>query len=306
MTTAANTDNQQLQNFTFDTVTNILTLDLENGGSVSVNLSDLQDSFTDTNTTNDRIEIIGTDLVITDSEANSISIPLADIQAQIDTDTNTTNDRFEVIGTDLVITDSDNNTVAVPLADIAALVNTDDQDATEVNLGTPIDVDGDSVNETTVEEAIADIVANNALDLDIDPTNELTESGTGAPIGAPANNNPGATYLDTITNELYVYDGATWNMVTDNQDASEVLYDNSGTTLTAGNVQDALNELDGNIAATELTTSVVEGNGVNVTSLTTGNNTEYTVATEISGASGNNLYRCKTSFSLAMTKMLLR
>ena len=46
---------EQLQNFTFDAATNVLTLDLENGGSVNVNLTDLQDTLADTNTTNDRI-----------------------------------------------------------------------------------------------------------------------------------------------------------------------------------------------------------------------------------------------------------
>ena len=47
-------------------------------------------------------------------------------------ETNTTNVSFAVVGTDLVITDSDGNTVSVPIADIGALTNTDDQTATEV------------------------------------------------------------------------------------------------------------------------------------------------------------------------------
>ncbi|WP_298489476.1 hypothetical protein, partial [uncultured Maribacter sp.] len=99
---------------------------------------------------------------------------------------------------------------------------TDNQEGTEVDLTTPLDVDNDGNNEVTVEEAIADLAANNALDLDIDPTNELTTSGVGAPTGAPANDNPGVTYLDTATNELYVYDGTNWAMVTDNQEGTEV------------------------------------------------------------------------------------
>ncbi|WP_339841520.1 hypothetical protein, partial [uncultured Maribacter sp.] len=44
-----------------------------------------------------------------------------------------------------------------------SFVGTDDQNASEVNLATPIDVDGDLVNETTVEEAIADL-ANSSSD----------------------------------------------------------------------------------------------------------------------------------------------
>ncbi|SFC57820.1 hypothetical protein SAMN04487891_1142, partial [Flagellimonas taeanensis] len=35
-------------------------------------------------------------------------------------DTNTVNDRIEVVGTDLVITDSDNNTISIPLSEVAA------------------------------------------------------------------------------------------------------------------------------------------------------------------------------------------
>ena len=48
------------------------------------------------------------------------------------TDTNTTNITFSVVGTDLVLTDSDGNSVSVPIADIGVLINTDDQTATEV------------------------------------------------------------------------------------------------------------------------------------------------------------------------------
>mgnify|MGYP000500052330 CR=1 FL=1 len=47
-------------------------------------------------------------------------------------DTNTTNVSFAVIGTDLVITDTDGNTVSVPVSDIGALTDTDDQTAAEV------------------------------------------------------------------------------------------------------------------------------------------------------------------------------
>ena len=243
---------------------------------------------TDANTTNASLTEDGVNLILTDSDLNTVSIPLADIAAIVDT--NTTNVTFTVNSTNgtLDIIDSDSNVVAVPLADIAALVNTDEQEGTEVLLTNPLDVDGDSVDETTVEEAIADIAAANALDLDIDPTNELTTSGAGAPTGTPANNNPGVTYLDTDTNELYVYDGTNWTMVTDNQNAGEVEVTPAGN-ITTTNVQSALEELDGIITSSELTTTVVEGDGVDVTSTVVGNNTEYTVASEISAAAGNNL-----------------
>ncbi|SIR37247.1 beta strand repeat-containing protein, partial [Maribacter ulvicola] len=200
---------------------------------------------TDANTTNASLTEDGINLILSDSDLNTVSIPLVDIAAVVDT--NTTNVTFTVNSTNgtLDIIDSENNIVAVPLGDIAALVNTDNQEGTEVLLTNPLDVDGDSVDETTVEEAIADITAANALDLDIDPTNELTTSGAGAPSSAPANDNPGVTYLDTATNELYVYDGTSWTMVTDNQIAGEVDVTPAGN-LTSTDVQSALEELDAN------------------------------------------------------------
>ena len=75
------TDDQMLQNFSFDSGTNLLSLDIEDGNSVTVDLSSLSNT------------------------------------------------------------------------------GTDDQDATEVNLNGPLDVDGDGNNETTVQEAIADLAA---------------------------------------------------------------------------------------------------------------------------------------------------
>ena len=243
---------------------------------------------TDANTTNVSLTEDGVNLILTDTDLNTVSIPLADIAAIVDT--NTTNVTFTVnnINATLDIIDSDSNVVAVPLADIAVLVDTDEQEGTDVLLTNPLDVDGDSVEETTVEEAIVALVAYNTLDLDIDPTNELTTSGAGAPTAAPANNNSGVTYLDTTTNELYVYDGTNWTMVTDNQNASEVEVTPVGN-ITSTDVQSALQELDGIITSSELTTTVVEGSGINIIPLVTGNNTEYTIASEISAVSGNNL-----------------
>uniref|UniRef100_UPI0026112621 beta strand repeat-containing protein n=1 Tax=uncultured Maribacter sp. TaxID=431308 RepID=UPI0026112621 len=48
---------------------------------------------------------------------------------------------------------------------------TDDQNATEVNLATPLDVDGDLVNETTVEEAIADLANSSSDNQDLELNN---------------------------------------------------------------------------------------------------------------------------------------
>ena len=84
-------DDQQLTGFTFNDATNTLTLTLENGGSVNVDLSSLSDSLTDTNTTITSFGIDGTNtnLVITDSDTNTYAVSLADIAALIDTDNQT-------------------------------------------------------------------------------------------------------------------------------------------------------------------------------------------------------------------------
>ncbi|WP_164732353.1 hypothetical protein, partial [Flagellimonas oceanensis] len=82
-------DNQQLTGFSFDDTTNILSLSLEDGGNVNVDLSSLKDVLTDSNTTITSFDIDGTNtnLVITDSEANSYAVALADLAALIDTNT---------------------------------------------------------------------------------------------------------------------------------------------------------------------------------------------------------------------------
>ncbi|MDF0708244.1 beta strand repeat-containing protein, partial [Flagellimonas okinawensis] len=83
------TDDQQLTGFTFDEATNILSLSLEDGGNVNVDLSSLKDVLTDSNTTVTSFDIDGTNtnLVITDSEANTFAVALADLAALIDTNT---------------------------------------------------------------------------------------------------------------------------------------------------------------------------------------------------------------------------
>ncbi|WP_164732907.1 hypothetical protein, partial [Flagellimonas marinaquae] len=82
-------DNQQLTGFTFNDATNTLSLTLENGGSVNVDLSSLSDTLMDSNTTVTSFGIDGTNtnLVITDSDLNTFSVALADLAALIDTDT---------------------------------------------------------------------------------------------------------------------------------------------------------------------------------------------------------------------------
>ncbi|TLF41638.1 hypothetical protein, partial [Maribacter aurantiacus] len=107
----------------------------------------------DTNTTNASFTENGTDLILTDSDGNSVTIALADIAAAIDT--NTTNNAFLVMGTDLVMVDSEGNMVGIPLAQIASLTDTNTTNTGLTEDGTNLiltDSDGG-----TVTIALADI-----------------------------------------------------------------------------------------------------------------------------------------------------
>ncbi|MEW2921612.1 hypothetical protein AB1A65_09100, partial [Muricauda sp. ANG21] len=120
-------DNQQLTGFNFDGATNTLTLNLENGGSVNVDLSSLSDTLTDTNTTITSFGIDGTNtnLVITDSDTNTYAVALADIAALIDTD-----DQALSLTAGNILTLEDGGTVDLtPYLD-----NTDDQAITAFSL----------------------------------------------------------------------------------------------------------------------------------------------------------------------------
>ncbi|WP_158657168.1 beta strand repeat-containing protein [Maribacter cobaltidurans] len=97
--------------------------------------------------------------------------------------------------------------------------------------------------------------------------------------------------LTDLGTGIYSFDNGNGSPIvfvgTDDQTAQEVSFDNSTSSLTTSTVQEALAELDANISSSELTTTVVEGNGVDVTSLTTGNNTEYTVAVNVGELTGD-------------------
>ncbi|MDF0708905.1 hypothetical protein, partial [Flagellimonas okinawensis] len=118
-----------------------------NTNNIATNTSDISDNASD----------IATNTAAITTNATAISANATDIADHIAADgdlssTNEINTRFEVNGTNLEIEDS-NGTLQVPLANI----NTDDQIASEVNLDSAVDVDGDGVSETTVEDVMQDI-----------------------------------------------------------------------------------------------------------------------------------------------------
>uniref|UniRef100_UPI0030CF1F63 hypothetical protein n=1 Tax=Croceitalea sp. MTPC5 TaxID=3056565 RepID=UPI0030CF1F63 len=224
------TDDQQLTGFTFNDATNQLTLDLENGGSVNVDLSSLSDTFSDTNTTITSFDI--------DSGTNS-----------------------------LVITDSDTNTFSVALAAIAAIVDTDNQDATEVALNGALDVDGDGNDETTVQEAIADLAAitetvTNLVDNNDGTITYTNEDGTPQTINkSDLTDNGNGTF--TFDNG----DGAAITFVgTDDQDATEVALNGVLDVDGDGNDETTVQEAIADLAAiTETVTNLIDNNDGTIT-----------------------------------------
>ncbi|MEP3382469.1 MAG: hypothetical protein ABJO28_17925, partial [Maribacter dokdonensis] len=71
----------------------------------------------DGNTTNASLTEDGTNLILTDSEGNFVTIPLADLNDGVDNDT--TNASLTEDGTNLILTDSEGATVTIALADIS-------------------------------------------------------------------------------------------------------------------------------------------------------------------------------------------
>ncbi|UWX54053.1 hypothetical protein NYZ99_13465 [Maribacter litopenaei] len=204
---------------------------------MSVPVADIA-ALTDTNTTNTSLTEDGTDLILTDSDGNTVTIALADIAAA--TDTNTTNATFAVVGTDLVITDSDGGTVSVPVADIAALTDTDDR-TLSLTGNTPAIVDGNSID----------------LSGYLDNTDSQTLSITGNDLSIAGGNTvtlPSADGSETIVN------GGTDISVT-----------GSGTSGDPYIVNNTFTEVDGSIT-NELTDLSLSGNTLTLTNPATGGN----------------------------------
>ena len=176
-------DNQQLTGFNFDDVTNILSLSLEDGGNVNVDLSSLKDIFTDSNTAVTSFDIDGTNtnLVITDSEANTFSVALADLAALIDTD-NQNLSNVLVNGNNAngaTITGLGTPTAA---SDAATKAYVDAQNASDISSNSPVDVDGDGNTEATVEDVIQDIapITSKAARIFYPPSIAIDASSNGA------------------------------------------------------------------------------------------------------------------------------
>ncbi|MFT6796396.1 MAG: hypothetical protein ACJART_001537, partial [Maribacter sp.] len=179
------TDDQQLTGFTFNDTTSELTLDLEDGGTVSVDLSSLSDTFSDANTviTNFDIDAGTNSLVLIDSDANSFSISLASLASVIDTNTVVTDFFIDIAIGELVILNNEGDEFRVSLSGIAAATDTNTTNATfEVDLGTNelviIDSEGDDVRVPIADIAAQVDTDNQALTLETGNILTLVDGGT--------------------------------------------------------------------------------------------------------------------------------
>ena len=219
------TDDQQLQNFNFNGATNTLTLDIEDGNSVSVDLSSLSNSGTD----DQALSLVGNILTLEDGGTVNLAPYLDNTDDQTIT-------AFSLDASNiLTITLESGNTQTV---DLSGLVGTDDQTATEVIYDnttsglTAINVQ-DAIDEINAAAGTVALVDNG------DGTYDFTDAGgavttiTDTSISTLADNADG-TY--TYTDET----GATQTIDTN---ASANPYDNTTSGLTAINAQDAIDEL---------------------------------------------------------------
>src|SRR6056297_1793892 len=227
------TDNQQLTGFTFNDVNNELTLDLENGGSITVDLTSLQDTFTDTNTviTDFNIDSGTNSLILTDSDGSSFSISLVSLAAILDTNVFVTDFVLDAGAQELVIINSDGGEFRVSLADIAAATDTNTTNATfEVDIATSELVVADS-DGNDVRVPLTDIAAL------VDTNTEYT-AGTGINLTGTEFSvndtelNPDWANITSIPTDIADGDDNTTNASLTEDGTNLILMDSEGATVT--------------------------------------------------------------------------
>ncbi|WP_437400082.1 hypothetical protein, partial [Flagellimonas lutimaris] len=246
-------DNQQLTGFTFNDVTNILSLSLEDGGNVNVDLSSLSDVFADSNTTVTSFGIDGTNtnLVIADSDSNSYAVALADLAALINTDNQTLNEVL-VQGNDAggsAITNLADPTAAQDAATKAYVdgFDTDDADADPTNelsdvalTGTTLELTNAAAGATGVDldgtfATDAELAALDTDDADADPTNELSDVALTGTTLELTNAAAGATGVDL--DGTFATDAELAALDTDDADADPTNEYNTGVSLNGTSIE---------------------------------------------------------------------
>ncbi|WP_343488485.1 hypothetical protein, partial [Allomuricauda sp. d1] len=240
-------------------------------------------SGNDTNTTNASLTEDGVNLILRDSDNNTVTIPLADIAAVVDT--NTTNVAFTVnTGTgQLEITDSESNTLFVSLADLAAAIDTDDQTLTEV-LAQGNSAGGNPITDLDDPTDPQDAATKNYVDnLSVDDAdaiigNEVTDATNGTLVrsGSGTTGDPftlGVATDGITTNEILDGTIASGDIAADAVNAATINADVAGSGLTqngSGALEVDVSSLagDGDITSTDSTIDITGGTDAAFTDVT--------------------------------------
>jgi len=149
-------DDQQLQNFAFDSATNTLSLDIENGNTVTVDLSALDQTATDVDFDNTTSGLTATDVQDAIDEINAAAGTVALLD-----NGDGTYDFTDAAGTTTTITDTSISTLSAPVngvytyTDESGLTQTIDTNASS----NPYDGTTSGLTATNVQDAIDEINA---------------------------------------------------------------------------------------------------------------------------------------------------
>ena len=253
-------DDQNLQNFSFNPGTNILSLDIEDGNTVTVDLSALSATGTD----DQALSLAGNILTLEDGGTVDLTPFLDNTDDQ--QITNFSIDASNI----LTITLEDGNTQTV---DLSGLVGTDDQTAVEVNY----DNTASGLAATDVQAALDEVAAGSTDDQNISGS---SLAGTDLTIGIEN----GASEVVDLSSLVG----------TDDQTATEVTYDNTTSGLVATDVQAAIDEIN---AAAGTVALVDNGDGTYDFTDAGGNTTTITdtsISTLVDNADGTYTYTDET------------
>ncbi|CAZ94705.1 beta strand repeat-containing protein [Zobellia galactanivorans] len=160
---AANSSDDQQIGSAVATANETVSINLERGGSTTINIQDADADAT--NEIQDAAEVaLGTPFDVDGDSVNETNVQeaLEDLAANSSDDQTLSTD-----GNPGNVSISEGNAINLNVDDADADATNEIQDAAEVALGTPFDVDGDSVNETNVQEALEDLAANSSDDQQI-------------------------------------------------------------------------------------------------------------------------------------------
>ncbi len=220
-------DDQRLQAFSFNAGTNVLSLRIENGNTVTVNLAALANTGTD----DQRLTLVGNMLTLEDGGTVNLS-PYLD---------NTDNQQitaFSLNGATNILTLTLQNG-GTRNVDLSGLVGTDDQTAAEVTYNNGVS----GLAATDVQAAIDEINAaagTVALVDNLDGTYSFTDAGGNVTVISD-------TSVSTLVDNLdgtYTYTDETGNPSTIDTRAASNPYDNTVSGLAATDVQAAIDEIN--------------------------------------------------------------